>query len=109
MVLKYDIKIKDEVILKKFSILINQVYKLLPIRQEGGDWRKLLQSILEESAGMQRLMLNESVFFALLVKLQGLFSLTEKKDFLCYRKTIFECLNLIEKLREDFSNDRIIK
>ena len=109
MLLKYKIEINNKVICKRLKNLTNQIYKLLPVRQEGGDWEKLLQSILEECAGMQRLIINKDIFFNLLIKLQGLYSLIEELDFSCYRKTIFECLNLIDELKEEFSNDGTIE
>lgn len=104
MILKYNIKINNNIILKRFSILINQIYKLLPIREEGGDWEKNLNNILEELAGIQRILNQDCVselFFLLIVKLEGLYYLNKTQDFACYRKTIFECLNLMSKIREE--------
>ena len=101
MILKYSINIDNNVISNRLQILINQIYKLLPIRQEGEDWYKPLQTILEELAGMQRLMNcgYSEIFFPLLNKLEGLYSLVEDDDFLCYRRTIFECLGLMNDLQ----------
>jgi len=39
-------------------------------------------------------------YFPLLNKLEGLYSLTDENDFLCYRRTIFECLGLMNNLQE---------
>lgn len=102
MILKYSINIDNNVISNRLQILINQIYKLLPIRQEGEDWYKPLQTILEELAGMQRLMNcgYSEIFFPLLNKLEGLYSLVEDNDFLCYRRTIFECLGLMNELQK---------
>jgi len=49
---------------------------------------------------MQRLMNcgYSEIYFPLLSKLEGLYSLTNEEDFLCYRRTIFECLNLMNIL-----------
>jgi hypothetical protein len=38
MILKYNIEIKTETVIKRFKNLINQIYKLLPSREEGVDW-----------------------------------------------------------------------
>lgn len=102
MILKYDIEINDDMIANRLQILINQTYKLLPIREEGLDWEKLLQTIMEEIAGMYRLMNcgYSEIFFPLLCKLEGLYSLTSDKDFLCYRRIIFECLGLMSDLNK---------
>lgn len=102
MVLKYEIDIDDLTIHNRLQNLINQTYKLLPSREEGADWEKPLQTILEELAGMQRLMNcgYSEIFFPLLNKLEGLYSLVQDEDFLCYRRTIFECLGLMNELQK---------
>jgi hypothetical protein len=86
--------------------LINQTYKLLPSREEGLDWQKPLETILEELIGMKRLIGEKysEIFFPLLNKLEGLYSLTKEDDFLCYRRTIFECLGLMNELKEKICN-----
>ena len=102
MILKYNINIENQTIHNRLQNLINQTYKLLPSREEGADWEKPLQTILEELAGMQRLMNcgYSEIFFPLLNKLEGLYSLVEDDDFLCYRRTIFECLGLMNNLQK---------
>ena len=101
MILKYNIDIEEKTIHNRLQNLINQIYKLLPSREEGADWEKPLQTVLEELAGMQRLMNcgYSEIFFPLLNKLEGLYSLVEDDDFLCYRRTIFECLGLMNDLQ----------
>lgn len=97
MVLKYNIIVQKEDLQKNLKRLINQIYKLLPMREEGGDWQKPLETIIEEFAGMNRLILSDygSVFLTLLCKLEGLFVLQKEEDFGLYRRVIFECLSLI--------------
>lgn len=101
MILKYNVDIEEQIIHNRLQNLINQTYKLLPSREEGADWEKPLQTVLEELAGMQRLMNcgYSEIFFPLLNKLEGLYSLVEDDDFLCYRRTIFECLGLMNDLQ----------
>ena len=101
MILKYNVDIEEQTIHNRLQNLINQTYKLLPSREEGADWEKPLQTVLEELAGMQRLMNcgYSEIFFPLLNKLEGLYSLVEDDDFLCYRRTIFECLGLMNNLQ----------
>lgn len=102
MILKYNIEIKNANIADRIQNLINQIYKLLPNREQGVDWEKPLETILEQLVGMYRLMNNQysEIFFPLLNKLEGLYSLTKEDDFLCYRRTIFECLGLMNELKE---------
>lgn len=97
--IKYDAKIDKNAIVFNLKRLINQIYKLLPNREENINWEKPLTTILEELAGMDRLFLNEhKIFFSLLCKLEGLFTLSKEEDFFLFRKTIFECLNLMNEL-----------
>lgn len=101
MILKYNIDIKFDIIAQRFQGLINQIYKLLPTRQQGGDWKKSLQTILQELAGMQNILKcgDQQIFFILLNKLEGLFSLQTDESFFCYRRVIFECLNLMGTIK----------
>lgn len=102
MLLKYDIQIDNKVIRDRLQNLINQTYKLLPSREQGVDWEKPLQTIMEQLAGMNRLMKGGylSIYFPLLNKMEGLYSLTKDEDFSCYRRTIFECLGLMNDLQK---------
>lgn len=102
MILKYNININNNVIVDRLQNLINQIYKLLPMREEGAEWEKPLDTILQQLAGMQRLMEGgfPEIFFPLLNKLEGLYSLITEEEFLCYRRTIFECLGLMNDLKE---------
>lgn len=79
------------------TILINMIYKLLPIREEGGDWEKYLDSCLAEVQGFQEIFeeIDELELVRVLSKLQSLKLYTSKDDFYNYRKTVLECTNLI--------------
>lgn len=103
MILKYNINIDNKDISSRLQKIINQIYKLLPNREQGIDWEKPLQTIIEQLVGMQRLMNGgySQIYLPLFNKLEGLYSLTEQKDFLCYRRTIFECLSLINTLQKE--------
>lgn len=99
MLIKYNAEIQDTVIVDNLHRLINQVYKLLPNREEGIDWEKPLTTIMEELAGMDRLLIDQQdILFPLLCKLEGLFTLVEEDDFQLYRRTIFECLSLMNSI-----------
>jgi hypothetical protein len=99
MILKYDANISNEAIVANLKRLTNQIYKLLPSREEGADWQKPLTTIIEEFSGMDELFLNHhKILFSLLCKLQGLSIFNEENDFFVFRKTIFECLGLVSEL-----------
>lgn len=101
MVLKYNIDMENKTIDNSIKKLTNQIYKLLPSREENLDWETPLETIMVELAGMDRLFIGQqNIFFSLLCKLEGLFTLTNEDDFLLFRRTIFECLSLVGVLKE---------
>lgn len=97
---KYDLDVTQETLNKALVKNVNLIYKLLPLREEGSDWVKPLETILEELVGMNRLLIDlQPELFPIICKLEGLFSLTNDEDMLLYRRTIFECLSLLSKLK----------
>ena len=103
MIYKYNITFSNQTIEKELKKIINQTYKLLPMREENKEWKKPLQTIIQELVGMKRLFYSwqEESFFVLICKLEGMFSLTQEKDFALYRRTIFECLSLLGELKSN--------
>ena len=102
MIIKYDANIDNNAIAINLKRITNQVYKLLPNREEGIEWETPLTTIMEELAGMDRLLIDQhEILFSLLSKLEGLFTLTQEKDFFLYRRTIFECLSLLSNLLKE--------
>lgn len=96
---KYNLTVSKETVRKSIKRIVNLTYKLLPTREEGGDWKKPLETIIEELVGMNDLFLDQQdKIFVIICKLQGIFNLTEKDDFQLYRRTIFECLSLLNGL-----------
>lgn len=100
MIIKYNINFSQDIIKKDIKRIINQIYKLLPLREQGQDWKKLLQTIIQQLAGMQRLFLGqqEQSFLILMCKLEGMNILTSEDQFYLYRRTIFECLSLLNQI-----------
>jgi len=96
---KYNLTVSEETVRKSIKRIVNLTYKLLPTREEGGDWKKPLETIIEELVGMNDLFLDQQdKIFVIICKLQGIFNLTDKDDFQLYRRTIFECLSLLNGL-----------
>lgn len=99
MIMQHNTNIQDIAISKNILKLTNQIYKLLPNREENIDWEKPLATIIEELAGMSEMFLDQhEIFFSLLCKLKGLFELNQPEDFLLFRRTIFESLGLMNSL-----------
>jgi hypothetical protein len=93
-------EIWDEAIQKNLHRITNQIYKLLPNREEGLDWEKPLQTLIIELTGMNALFPDKTELFSLLCKLEALKTLKNEKDFLLFRKTIFECLGLMDSVKK---------
>lgn len=105
MKIKYNLEIDNMVIKKRIYKLINQIYKLLPMREQGRDWQKPLQTLIEQLSGMKRLITNQDdLFFLILCKMEGLFSLKAEEDMPIYRRIIFECLSLLNDLSKYVEN-----
>ena len=103
MIIKYD---KDEfdkeTIEQEFNQLINQIYKLLPMREEGKEWKRTALNLINEVRGLNKILVDQFVLFNLLCKMEGLVELDKEDDFLQYRSIIFECLNILTKLKNEW-------
>ncbi|MDY0197637.1 MAG: hypothetical protein RBR68_07465 [Tenuifilaceae bacterium] len=92
--------VSNEAVLSNLNRITNQIYKLLPSREEGIDWEKPLQTLIIELTGMNNLLADQVNLFSLLCKLEALKTLDKEEDFLLYRKTIFECLGLLDEVKK---------
>ena len=92
---KYEIEFSQEIIQKTVRRLTNQLWKLIPMRENGEDWYKQLQTVTLEIAGLNELFISP-IFLQLLSKLEGL--QIKEVSFELYRKTIFECINILQEL-----------
>jgi hypothetical protein len=95
----YGIELDDAAVQKTLVKLTNQIYKLLPDREEGIDWIKPLETLIIELTGMSHVLVGRhDILFPLLCKLEGLYYLQSEDDFFNFRRTIFDCLNLMNGL-----------
>lgn len=92
---KYEIEFSQEIIQKTIRRLTNQLWKLIPMRENDEDWYKQLQTVTLEIAGLNELFISP-IFLQLLSKLEGL--QIKEVSFELYRKTIFECINILQEL-----------
>lgn len=95
---KYGFDVSNEIILADKKRLINQLWKVLPMNENGEDWEKQLQTVIDEMVGLNKIFKEELNFLILLSKLEALF---EIDDFLDFRKTIFESINLLSELIDE--------
>lgn len=80
--------------------LVGQVYRLLPAREEGEDWMKPLETLVNELIGMFSLLPDLSIGLAAASKLEGLYQRGKEVEFANYRRTIFECCTILSKLEQ---------
>lgn len=92
---KYEIEFSQETIQKTVRRLTNQLWKLIPMRENDEDWYKQLQTVTLEIAGLNELFISPT-FLQLLSKLEGL--QIKEVNFELYRKTIFECISILQEL-----------
>ena len=88
-----DIKFNSDVIEKNIVRLTNQLWKLIPMRENEEDWKKQLNTVIIEVAGLGEIFKQEPQFLQLLSKLQGL--IIVETDFQIYRKTVFEAIGIL--------------
>lgn len=94
MILKYGKQLSNQDWEKYVRKIKNDVFKLLPLREENLDWDKHLETILIEMSGFYSLS-NEVKIITVLSKLEAL---KELEEFMLYRKTIFEILSTLDGL-----------
>ena len=96
---KYEFNIDAIAIDNVLTRLTNQIWKLIPMRENQEDWIKQLNTVIIEIAGLSEIFSSVPLFLQLLAKLEGLKLENEEVCFDLYRKTVFECLTLIQGLK----------
>ena len=97
MITKYDFEISEKDFLININRLTNQLWKLIPMRENEEDWKTQIDTVLIEVLGLHEIFNQDKQFLVLLTKLEGL----KKADieFTVYRKTVFETISLLRGLR----------
>lgn len=97
---KYDINFPLETKEQNLKRLINQLWKLIPMRENEEDWINHLNTMIEEISGLVEIYKNKVEGLILLSKLEGLTS-EVCNDFMIYRKTVFRCIDLLAQVIRD--------
>lgn len=92
---KYCFELSIEDLDKNIKRLTNQLWKLIPMRENEENWQKQLDTVILEIAGLNEILISP-LFLQLLSKLEGL--RIKETSFELYRKTIFECISLLQEL-----------
>lgn len=97
---KYNISFPWETREQDLKRLINQLWKLIPMRENDENWVGHLNIVLEEVSGLVEIYKSNPNGLILLSKLEGLTS-EVCDDFMIYRKTVFRCIDLLAQVLKD--------
>ena len=97
MMTKYEFDIDKSVFCTNINRLTNQIWKLIPMMENEEDWRKQLNTVIIEIAGLNEIFFKTPLFLQCLSKLEGL--AVEEVEFEIFRKTVFEIIALIQELK----------
>ena len=92
---KYDIEFSYEDISANVKRMTNQLWKLIPMREHEEAWQKQLDTVILELVGLNEIFIGP-LFLQMLSKLEGL--RVSETNFELYRKTVFECISLLQEL-----------
>ena len=95
---QFNFSFPKEVIDANVQRLTNQLWKLIPMRENNEDWEKQLNTVIIEIAGLNEIFISNPQFLQLLAKLKGL--QVEEVSFILYRKIVFESINLLQELKK---------
>lgn len=97
---KYEFDFPVEVVEKDIMRLTNQIWKLIPMYEHNENWRKQLDTVIIEIAGLNEIFIWSPQFLQILSKLEGL-KVSENVDFSLYRKTVFEVISLVQEFKNE--------
>ena len=98
MITKYDSCFDEKVVQTDLRRLVNQIWKLLPMKEQEEDWKKQLDIVILEIVGLHEIFSSNPTFLQLLVKLEGLKE--TDIEFITYRKIVFDSINLLQGLKK---------
>ena len=90
---KYGFEISADMLEKTIKRLTNQMWKLIPMKENNEDWEKQLDTVILEIAGLNEIFAENPQFLQLLAKLEGV--KVSNPEFGIYRKTVFEAISLL--------------
>ena len=93
----YGFAIEPSVINSDINRLTNQLWKLIPMRENDENWVLQLNTVIIELYGLHTILSTKNNFLILLSKLEGIKNIDT--DFYLYRKTIFESISLLREMK----------
>lgn len=95
--MKYNYDFTEDAKRQDLRRLINQIWKLIPMRENDEDWINHLKNVLEEISGLVEIYRDKTEGLVLLSKLEGLTSQV-CDDFMIYRSAVFASIDLLSRL-----------
>ena len=92
----YGFQIPTDAIASDVNRLTNQLWKLIPMRENEENWLGQLETVIIELTGLNIIFAEQNNFIILLSKLEGL-KIVET-EFNTYRKTVFEAISLLREM-----------
>ena len=102
---KYDnLSINKEAIFDDLKRLVNQVWKLLPMRENNENWKKHLEGVILEFIGLQEIFVEDELDFLIVIsKLEGIKN--SEIDFFQYRSEIFSIIHILGDKKNGLTRD----
>ena len=101
MMSKYDIEINDVMLKNKFNALVNQFYKILPIKESGEpSLLQYMKSLQREMLGCKSLILaleNDAQYLTLLSILQ--YMIDHDCDVATVKSDVFKAIGIIKRMQ----------
>lgn len=94
---KYGFQIDDAIVNQTLHRLINQIWKLIPMKENEENWQGQLDKVIVEVSGLHVVLSNNDKFLLLLANLEGL--KVVDISFVEYRSKVFESISLLRELR----------
>lgn len=95
----YGFQVPNSTIDSDINRLTNQLWKLIPMRENKENWLGQLDTVIIEISGLNAILVADNNFIVLLSKLEGL--KVVETEFNVYRKTVFEAISLLREMRYD--------
>ena len=96
---KYGFEISAANIVADINRLTNQLWKLIPMRENDENWEGQLETVVIELTGLNEVFNTGEQYLILLSKLEGL--KVADINFNIYRKTVFDAINLLQELKNE--------
>lgn len=87
----------NAVVTKDLHRLTNQIWKLLPMRENNEDWQRQLNTVLIELEGLNAMFDDQLDLLILISRLKGLL-VSPSVDFMTYRSIVFSTISLLTQI-----------